>query len=259
MTDRIMDVTGRFFFIFPFHAIFLPDFERKDELAMKEKRLLTTGMCLLSGFLLWTVLIRCLDVREIGPERTKVGFAALNGWFHAFTGVNRTLYTVTDWLGLVPVFICFCYGIAGAVQWVQRKSLFRVDRDLILLGFYYLLVIFGYLFFEMVPINYRPVLIDGYLEASYPSSTTLLVLSVMPTLKFRTDRKCKKQLIRHLAALFSILFSAFMCIGRLLSGVHWVTDIIGSILLSSGLFQIYRWLVARADRKKEKRDQDGVS
>ena len=77
----------------------------------------------------------------------------------------------------VPIFICGCFGILGLCQWIRRKRFFRVDADILLLGAYYLLVIAGYLLFEMVPINYRPVLIDGYLEASYPSSA-LRFLSV---------------------------------------------------------------------------------
>ena len=161
-----------------------------------------------------------------------------------------TLYTVTDWLGLVPIFICGCFGIVGLRQWILRKKFLQVDSDILLLGAYYLLVIAGYLIFEMVPINYRPILIDGYLEASYPSSTTLLVLSVMPTLKFQADRRCGKQTVRNLAAVFAILFSLFMVIGRLASGVHWATDIIGSVFLSTGLFLLYCAAAAFADRKK---------
>ena len=218
---------------------------------MKRKRLLLAGIGLLLLFALWTVLIQCVDVQAIGPGDTKVGFAALNAWFHRLTGVNLTLYTVTDWLGLVPVFICGCFGILGLRQWIQRKKLFQVDSDILLLGVYYLTVILGYLFFEMVPINYRPILIDGYLEASYPSSTTLLVLSVMPTLAFQAERRSGKRTIRSIAVWFSALFSAFMVIGRTVSGVHWATDILGSVLLSAGLFLLYDAAVTRADRKKK--------
>ena len=229
---------------------------------MKQKNGLITGAGLLLAFTLWTVLIQCVDVQAIGPEETRVGFAALNDWFHELTGVHWLLYAVTDWLGLVPILICFCYGIVGTVQWIRRRSLFRVDSDIILLGIYYLLVIFGYLFFEMVPINYRPVLIDGYLEASYPSSTTLLVLSVMPTLRFQTDRRCGNPRLRKITAVFATLFSVLMVSGRLISGVHWITDIIGSVLLSSGLFLLYRAAVARTDRAKydhaERRGKDGI-
>lgn len=217
---------------------------------MKWKKRLQTGSGLLLLFVLWTILIQCMDVQAVGPKGSKVGFASWNIRFHSLTGVNWTLYTVTDWLGLVPIFICGCFGILGLCQWIRRKRFFRVDADILLLGAYYLLVIAGYLLFEMVPINYRPVLIDGYLEASYPSSTTLLVLSVMPTLAFQASRRCKNRTPRRLAAGFSLLFSAFMVIGRLISGVHWATDIIGSVLLSAGLFLLYGAAVAYFDRKK---------
>ena len=217
---------------------------------MKGKKWLWTGIGLLLSFVLWTILIQCVDVQAVGPKDTKVGFASWNIWFHNLTGENWTLYTVTDWLGLVPIFICGCFGILGLCQWVRRKRFFRVDADILLLGTYYLLVIAGYLLFEMVPINYRPVLIDGYLEASYPSSTTLLVLSVMPTLTFQAYRRCGNRTLRRLAAGFSVLFSAFMVVGRLISGVHWATDIIGSILLSAGLFLLYGAAVAYSDQKK---------
>lgn len=217
---------------------------------MKWKRQVWTGAGLLVLFVLWTVLIRTVDVRAIGPEGSKVGFAAWNAWFHQLTGVHMTLYTVTDWLGLVPILICGCFGILGLYQWIRRKRLFQVDPDILLLGVYYLLVIAGYLVFEMVPVNYRPILIEGYLEASYPSSTTLLVLSVMPTLKFQADRRCGNRAVRCLAAAFAVLFSAFMVTGRLVAGVHWATDIIGSVFLSAGLFLLYRGAVTYADQKK---------
>ena len=150
------------------------------------------------------------------------------------------IYTITDWLGLVPIIICMCFGMLGLVQLVKRRSLLKVDTDILLLGAYYVVVILGYLLFEMVPINYRPILINGNLEASYPSSTTLLVLSVMPTLKYQADRRIANPMTRKAIVLFVIVFSSFMVIGRLISGVHWATDIIGSVFLSSGLFMVYR-------------------
>ena len=206
------------------------------------KRELMPGLVLLAGFIVWTILIRHIDVQRAGPGGTEIGFASFNVWFHRMTGVHMLIYTITDWLGLVPIFICMGFGLLGLIQWIKRRSLLRVDPDILLLGIYYLAVIFGYLLFEMVPINYRPILIEGNLEASYPSSTTLLVLSVMPTLKFQADRRVKSAVLRKSITIFVIVFSAFMVIGRLLSGVHWATDIVGSVLLSSGLFMIYRFM-----------------
>lgn len=215
------------------------------------KKLMIAGAALLAGFVLWTVLILLVDVQPVGQNGTNIGFAAFNTWFHKITGVHMTLYTVTDWLGLVPILICVCFGVLGLIQLIRRKSLMKVDPDIILLGIYYILVIIGYLFFEMVPINYRPVLIDGHLEASYPSSTTLLVLSVMPTLKYQVDRRSENVNVRRITTVFVILFSAFMVIGRLVSGVHWATDIAGSVLLSAGFFLLYVSAVSLADEKAQ--------
>ncbi len=215
------------------------------------KRNLTTGIFLLIAFALWTILILFIDVQAAGPNESKVGLATFNTWFHQLTGVQMTLYTVTDWLGLVPIAVCLCFGCLGLVQLIKRRSLFKVDADILLLGGYYILVIFGYLFFEMVPINYRPILIDGFLEASYPSSTTLLVLSVMPTLVFQINRRCKNQPVKQITMILVILFSAFMVIGRLAAGVHWATDIIGSILLSLGLFKLYQSAVTATDMRNK--------
>jgi undecaprenyl-diphosphatase len=205
----------------------------------KRKELLA-GIILMVAFVLWTVLIRNIDVQNAGSNGTAVGFATINVWFHQLTGVHMLVYKITDWLGLVPIIICMCFGVLGLVQLIKRRSILRVDPDILLLGIYYVLVIACYLIFEMIPINYRPILINGNLEASYPSSTTLLVLSVMPTLKYQSDRRIANPMTRKSIALFVFAFSLFMVTGRLISGVHWATDIIGSVFLSSGLFMVYR-------------------
>ncbi|MCR5410498.1 MAG: phosphatase PAP2 family protein [Lachnospiraceae bacterium] len=226
---------------------------------MKEKRNLLAGVGLIGAFALWTVLIQCVDVQAVGQNGTKIGFADFNVWFHQLTGVHMTLYTITDWLGLVPIFICLCFGVLGLVQLIKRRSLLKVDPDILLLGVYYVMVIVCYLIFEMIPVNYRPVLIEGRLEASYPSSTTLLVLSVMPTLWFQANRRVSNVMFRKVVAVFVVAFSAFMVIGRLISGVHWATDIIGSVLLSAGLYILYHSVVLYADKaKKADRSKDGV-
>ena len=214
------------------------------------ERDLLAGIVLVAAFALWTVVIRLIDVQNAGPLGSEVGFATINVWFHRLTGVHMLIYTITDWLGLVPIIICMCFGVLGLVQLVKRRSLLKVDSDILLLGAYYVVVILGYLLFEMVPINYRPILINGNLEASYPSSTTLLVLSVMPTLKYQIDRRIANPATRTAITVFVIVFSAFMVIGRLIAGVHWITDIIGSVFLSSGLFMIYRFMAEYTDQKK---------
>lgn len=208
-----------------------------------KKRKFYIGLGLLAAFMLWTTAIRLIDVQPIGPQGAIVGFATLNGFVHDLTGTHMTLYVITDWLGLVPLAFGFGFAALGLAQGIKRKSFLKVDGSILILGGFYLVTLAAYLFFESYVVNYRPVLIEGYLEASYPSSTTLLVLCVMPTAMLQLRDRIKQPLFRKCVSSGITAFIAFMVIGRLVSGVHWLTDIIGGILLSAGLVMIYDSLI----------------
>ena len=190
-------------------------------------------------FVLWTALIYFVDVKPIGPQGSKVGVSAINGFVHNITGVNWILYYITDLLSIVPFVAAAGFALLGLIQLIKRKSILKVDSDIIALGIFYVVVIMTYLLFEVIAINYRPVLVDGILESSYPSSTTVLVLCVMLTALIQCDIRIKKNTIRKTVKAVIILFTAFMVIGRLISGVHWFTDIIGGILISFSLIYMY--------------------
>ncbi len=190
-------------------------------------------------FLLWTVAVQYVDVQAIGPRDSVVGFATFNGFFHNLTGTHMLIYTITDWLGLLPVFVVLGFAILGLVQLIKRKSLLKVDWDILALGGFYVIVFTAYILFEVFAINYRPVLINGYLEASYPSSTTLLVMSVMPTAISQMKRRIQNEKVRKVVKYTIWTFTLLMVLGRLISGVHWFTDIIGGVLLSTSLVMFY--------------------
>ena len=206
------------------------------------KRMIFIPSVLLCLFVLWTALVIFVDVKPIGPNGSSVGFAALNGYVRELVGVNITLYTITDWLGLIPIFVAFGFAIFGLYQLVKRKSIFKVDADVLALGVFYIAVMGVFVFFELVPVNFRPVLIDGYLEASYPSSTTLLASTVMPTLAMQIGRRMKSKTAKSFMLSLVFLFTAFMIVGRIVSGVHWFSDIIGGLLVSAFLVLTYRFV-----------------
>ena len=212
---------------------------KEENVKRKNQKILIGGILLLLLFVLWTVAISLIDIQEIGPKGSAVGSAAFNGFVHNLTGVHMALYTVTDWLGLVP--LCFILGFAfmGLWQLIKRKSLFKVDSSILVLGGFYIIVMAAYLFFEYYVVNYRPVLINGYLEASYPSSTTMLVMCVMPTAVMQLKGRIENEKFRKVVTYILVLFTAFMVIGRLVSGVHWITDIIGGAIFSIALVMIY--------------------
>ena len=206
----------------------------------ENRRKLCIATCVLLAFLLWTAAIKFVDVKGIGPQASSVGFATINRFVHNLTGVHMFLYTVTDWLGLVPLGFVMGFALLGLIQWIKRKHLLKVDRNILILGGFYIVVMAVYVLFEMLVVNYRPVLIDGYLEASYPSSTTMLVMCVMPTAIMQFNARIKNDVLKRYLTSGITAFIIFMVIGRLISGVHWITDIIGGALLSTGLVQMYR-------------------
>jgi undecaprenyl-diphosphatase len=205
-----------------------------------KKKYLYISIFSLAAFVLWTLLVCFVDVRAIGPDGSSVGFSALNGFVHEKIGTNMYLYNITDWLGLVPIGVALGFAILGLMQLIKRKSLLRVDRSILALGVFYIIVVAVYLFFEIVVINYRPVLIEGCLEASYPSSTTMLVTCVMPSAAMQAKERIKSKALRQGVIIVIIAFIAFMVVGRLLSGVHWITDIIGGALFSLGVVMAYK-------------------
>lgn len=123
----------------------------RRKMRKKEKKLMCVGILMMAAFALWTACIQTVDVAPVGQDGTNIGFATLNCWFHSLTGVHMAIYTITDWLGLVPIGICMLFGVIGLVQLIRRRNICKVDLDLILLGIYYVIVIFGYVIFEMSP------------------------------------------------------------------------------------------------------------
>ena len=150
--------------------------------------------CMLFAFFLWTATIQFIDVQTIGPQGSSVGFATLNGFVHNLTGVHMYLYTITDWLGLVSLAFVMGFALLGLVQWIKRKYLLKVDYSILVLGGFYIVVMAVYVLFEVFVVNYRPVLIGGILEASYPSSTTMLVMCVIKS----TVSDCPQPLVTEL-------------------------------------------------------------
>ena len=205
----------------------------------------------------FTVLVKVVDVKQVGVNETSIGFATVNQFVFNFFGVNMIWYHITDWLGLVPIFMAISYALIGLIQLIKRKSLFKVDKELIILGIFYIIVIALYLLFEKVIINYRPILMDGFLEASYPSSHTLMTIClcgssiIVNKALFNnknltrhsnqrlqsgtTEPCCIHNKITKFLNILSIIIILITIIGRLISGVHWFTDIIGGIFISMAL------------------------
>ena len=208
----------------------------------KKRNFLISGILLLIA-ITFTILVKVVDVKQIGVNNSSIGFATLNQFIFETTGVNMIWYHITDWLGLIPVFMAIVYAFIGLIQFIKRRSIFKVDKEIILLGLYYIIVIALYVFFEKVIINYRPILMNGFLEASYPSSHTLMTICICGS-SILIHKKLFNNKITKVINYLSIIIITITVVGRLISGVHWFTDIIGGILISSGLLMTFYSLLS---------------
>lgn len=196
------------------------------------------------------VLVRFVDVRPIGPEGTSIGLSRLNGFFFRISGVNILWYHITDWLGIAAILVAFLFAMAGFVQLIKRRSILKVDCEILALGGLYIVVIGLYVLFEIVIVNYRPIIMpDGiHPEASFPSSHTMLVCVIMGSAIMLIGKYVKeKQLCRVLRGFYSAIIGMTV-IGRLIAGVHWFTDIVGGVLISIFLLSLFSEVLERTRR-----------
>lgn len=215
----------------------------------EQKNFLLTGALFLL-FSIFTVIVTTVDVKPIGPEQSYVGLASLNQFVFELFGVNLLWYTITDWLGVVAILFAFGFAALGLIQLVKRKSLLKVDFSILILGVFYVLVIAFYLLFENVIINYRPIILHTSLEASYPSSHTMIVICIMATAMLQFHRLLAKHRT-WLVVLdcISVLLIVVTIEGRLISGVHWFTDIVAGIILSSALVMLYYSVITHTEQR----------
>lgn len=204
---------------------------------MKNKKNILICVLLVLISIIYTLLVKYVDTSTIGPNGSVVGFSSLNSFVFNLTGNNMTLYKITEILGIIPILIALMYAVIGLIQVIDRKSL-KVDKELIALGILYVVVILIYVFFEKCIINYRPVIIDGVLEASYPSSHTLLSICICGSALLINKYLFNNEKIYKYINIISIISMVLIVLGRLLSGVHWASDIIGSIIISITLLKI---------------------
>lgn len=215
-----------------------------------KKSFMITGILFLLFAMLTAAVLR-IDVKSIGPEGSSVGLATVNGFFFERIGVNLRWYEITDWLGVAAIGTALGFAALGLVQLVKRRSLWKVDRQILLLGAFYVLVAAVYVFFEIVVVNFRPVMLSGKPEASYPSSHAMIVICIMAAAMLEFRRLFgERKLLRGILDTLSVCVMAVTVVGRLISGVHWFTDIAAGVLLSAALVMLYHSLRQWIDIRK---------
>ena len=215
-----------------------------------KRKLLAAGV---SGLLVAVliVLVCFVDVQAIGPEGTRIGLSHLNRFVFELFGVNMLWYEVTDWLGLAAIGTAFLFAAAGLIQWIRRKDIRKVDKEILSLGGLYFIVIGLYVLFELVVVNYRPILMPGstHPEASFPSSHTMLVCVIMGSALLLLGKYVHGKILRKVLQAICAATIGVTVLGRLISGVHWFTDIVGGVLISIMLLNLYADILERIEKR----------
>ena len=208
----------------------------------KKYRKYVDAAALLAAALLFTLLVKVVDVQAIGPQETSVGFAKINKAFADAVGTNMLLYKLTQLLGYAALAVVAFFGFGGMMQLVKRKSLLKVDRELLGAGVLYVVVLALYVAFEKIIVNYRPVIMPGETapEASFPSSHTLLACVVFGSAVILADTYVRKHKARKRVRAIFVILIIVMVVGRLFSGVHWITDIVAGLLFSGSLLSAFK-------------------
>ena len=193
--------------------------------------------------IIYILLIKLVDVASIGPKGSEVGFSSINGWFNNIFSYNSTIYIITEVLGYIALLIIVVFACIGIYQLIKRKSIKKVDKEIIVLGIFYVIVLFFYVLFDKVAINYRPVLLEGVLEPSFPSSHTLLAMFVCGSAIIINNKLFEKNEYKKIINVLLIVLMVLIIVGRLLSGVHWITDVVGGILIATTLLYIFNYII----------------
>ena len=208
----------------------------------KTNRNMRISGILFCAFVLLILLVKIIDVKPIGPNWTRVGFAALNGLFMKI-GYHPFWYMLTEVLGVLAIVVAACFAALGVYQLIKRKKIGAVDGDIVLLGFIYVLTILVYLFFEACVVNFRPVMLGETLEASFPSSHTVLAIVVFATAIVQVRRRLPEGQTKTIAIYVLYALLVLVIVGRILSGVHWITDICGGVLIGFCLSCLYKGIL----------------
>ena len=206
----------------------------------------------------WIVIVKTVDVGKVGPRGSEVGLSLINSSFHDLwhydeCGYNVFWYDLSWYIGLFSLAVVGILGLIGLIQLIMRKSLLKVDKCILAAGVLYIVTGMLYVLFEKVVINYRPIIMPDYdyLEPSFPSSHTMLIIIVLGSVMLMLRNYISKTSLRLCCQFFFLLIIIAAILGRVICGVHWFSDIIGGMLISLTLLSLFSVFNEKAAKKEE--------
>lgn len=190
-------------------------------------------------FAVFTIIAKFVDTGLVLTTNTKIGLSSINKPIFDSIKISDAWGTVSTVLFLVAALVALALIVIGVREFIKTKQLSKVNHKILFLIGLYMLTVFFYFLFEILIVNYRPLLDEGLAKASYPSSHTLLVCVVCLSACFVVPDYIKNKPLKITIISLLILISLLTPVTRMLAGMHWFSDIIGSLLLSAALVMCY--------------------
>ncbi len=142
------------------------------------------------------------------------------------------------------------FVILGLCQWISRKSLKKVDKELLWFPLPLALMAITYVVFDkFLILNTRP---DGSGEPSFPSTHVMVVTTIFLLTAVILPKYIKSKIACLVLYLLMLAFVILNGVGRVLANKHWTSDVLGAVGFSFIFVAIYCLIYQLIIKKKEK-------
>lgn len=160
-----------------------------------------------------------------------------------------------DWDLISDVILVTAFAILGAlamlglIQLISRRSLKKVDHELLMFPIPLAIMAIVYVVFEkFLILNTRP---NGSGEPSFPSTHVMITATIFFMVAVVLPRYIKSKVLCAMFDIIMLILLVLVCTGRILANMHWPTDVAGGVVFASIFAAIYYLLIK--PKKKEKK------
>ncbi len=140
------------------------------------------------------------------------------------------------------------FVILAICQWISRKSLKKVDKELLWFPLPLALVAATYVVFDkFLVLNTRP---DGSGEPSFPSTHVMVATTIFLLAAIVLPKYIKSKVACAVLYVFMLAFIALVSAGRVLANKHWLSDVLGALGFAIVFALIYYLIIRRYKNAK---------
>lgn len=181
--------------------------------------------------LIFTILVSFVDVKIYNVTNTEIGLYSLNKIFLVNSINSNYINIISNGIFLICLLVIILMLLLITFEYFKTKKINKNNLNFII--HFLIMVLIWIIFDKILIINYRPILINGNIEGSYPSTHVMVSTFVLLFLSDKLKKIFKNDKIFYIISIGLIIIQS---ISRILLTMHWFTDIIGGLLIGCLLF-----------------------